>query len=102
MDVEFTDHLMSLVETERASETGLPVLVIQDVRFRLNIIRAAPDVGTLRRWKSLGYHQSSQGEGFVDLDGGWRFDVKLDSKRSPPIAVVSRVSQRTLALGTPR
>ena len=55
MDIEFSDSRLALVETTRAAETRLPIAVINSLRSKLVIIRAAPDERTLRNWKSLHY-----------------------------------------------
>ena len=54
MLVEFADDSLKLIETDEAAVTALPVAVIVDVRQRLAILRAAPDVSTLRNWRSFG------------------------------------------------
>ena len=52
MDVEFRDKTLALIETDRAAETRLPISVINSLRQKLVVIRAAPDERTLRNWKS--------------------------------------------------
>ena len=41
MDVEFRDKTLALVETDRAAETRLPISVINSLRQKLIVIRAA-------------------------------------------------------------
>jgi proteic killer suppression protein len=57
MEVEFKDESVGLVETDRAAETKLPAEVINSLRQKLVVIRAAPDERTLRNWKSLHYEK---------------------------------------------
>ena len=57
MEVEFQDKRLALIETDRAAETKLPISVINACRQKLVVIRAAPDVRTLRNWKSLHYEK---------------------------------------------
>jgi plasmid maintenance system killer protein len=42
MDVEFRDKTLALVETEQAGQTKLPFAVINSLRQKLVVIRAAP------------------------------------------------------------
>jgi toxin HigB-1 len=63
MKVEFSDPKLSLIETDAAAQTGLPIAVINAFRDKFVVIRAAPDERTLRNWKSLHYEKL---EGFKD------------------------------------
>jgi plasmid maintenance system killer protein len=54
MIVEFAQASLTLIETEKAAETDLPVYVIRAVRQKLAILHAAPDLRTLRNLKCLG------------------------------------------------
>ena len=53
MEIEFRDKSLELIETERAAETKLPTAVIDSLRDKLVVLRAAPDERTLRNWRSL-------------------------------------------------
>jgi toxin HigB-1 len=54
MKVQFCDQQhLSLIETDSATKTGLPVNVIKAFRLKLIVIREAPDERTLRNWRSL-------------------------------------------------
>ncbi|HEX7424612.1 MAG TPA: type II toxin-antitoxin system RelE/ParE family toxin [Terriglobales bacterium] len=57
MEVAYQDKKLALVETDRAAETPLPVSLINSLRQKLVVIRAAPDERTLRNWKSLHYEK---------------------------------------------
>jgi proteic killer suppression protein len=57
IEIEFRDKALALIETDRAAETRLPISVINSLRDKLVIIRAAPDERTLRNWKSLHYEK---------------------------------------------
>jgi proteic killer suppression protein len=87
MDIEFLDSRLSLIETERAMETKLPISVITSCRQKLVVIRAAPDERTLRNWKSLHYEKlegDRAGQRSIRLNKKWRLVFTLDSERSPP------------------
>jgi proteic killer suppression protein len=97
MDVEFVSSDLALVETDRAADTGLPVAVIHTARQRLALLRAAPDLGMLMRWKSFGYCEGPvgpTGERPVVIREEWRMWVKVDPTMSPPKAVVIDISQQ--------
>jgi toxin HigB-1 len=68
MDVEFRDKNLALVETDRAAETRLPISVINSLRNKLVVIRAAPDERTLRNWKSLHYEKMSDEERSIRIN----------------------------------
>ena len=53
MEIEFRDKSLELIETERAAETKLPTAVIDSLRDKLVVLRAAPDERKLRNWRSL-------------------------------------------------
>lgn len=85
MDIEFQDARAALVETDRAAETRLPVEVINSLRNKLVVIRAAPDERTLRNWKSLHYEKLA-GAGdrrSIRINKQWRLVFTIDTKRQP-------------------
>jgi toxin HigB-1 len=86
MEVEFEDERLALVETPRASETRLPVAVIQSARKKLNVIRAAPDERTLRNWKSLHFEKllGSLDARSIRLNSQWRMVFRLNTQSVPP------------------
>src|SRR5690242_12088708 len=87
MEVEFRDERLALVETDRAAETRLPVAVINSLRQKLVVIRAAPDERTLRNWKSLHYEKLKQiggGEGrSIRINNQWRLVFTIDTSQKP-------------------
>jgi proteic killer suppression protein len=93
MDIEFRDSRLSLIETERAMETRLPVAVITSCRQKLVVLRAAPDERTLRNWKSLHYEKlegNRSGQRSIRLNKQWRLVFTLNSDLTPPkITVLS-------------
>jgi proteic killer suppression protein len=93
MDIEFGDSRLSLIETERAMETRLPVAVITSCRHKLVVLRAAPDERTLRNWKSLHYEKlegNRSGQRSIRLNKQWRLVFTLNSDLRPPrITVLS-------------
>src|ERR1700684_410424 len=86
MDVEFADENLTLIETDDAAKTGLQVSVINSLRDKLVVIRAAPDERVLRNWKSLHYEKL---EGFQDgrrsirLNKKWRVVFTIKTECSP-------------------
>lgn len=86
MDVEFRDKALSLVETERAAETRLPIAVINSLRDKLAVIRAATDERTLRNWVSLHYEKlegDRRGQRSIRINKQWRMVFTIDTERTP-------------------
>ena len=85
MDIEFLDERLALVETERASETRLPPEVINSLRDKLVVLRAASDERTLRSWKSLHYEklQRPGDERSIRINKQWRLVFTIDTKVKP-------------------
>ena len=86
MEVEFRDKDLALVETDRAAETRLPVAVINSLRDKLVVIRAAPDERTLRNWRSLHYEKlkgERSGERSIRINKQWRLVFTIDTSRTP-------------------
>lgn len=88
MYVEFRDkQQLALAETDRATEVRLPVSVINSLRQKLVVIRAAPDERTLRNWKSLHYEKlegDRDGQRSIRLNNKWRLVFNIDSECKPP------------------
>jgi proteic killer suppression protein len=83
MDVEFRDKTLALVETDRAAETRLPISVINSLRQKLVVIRAAPDERTLRNWKSLHYEKMENDERSIRINNQYRLIFTLDTQCRP-------------------
>jgi len=101
MEVQFEDSRTALIETNRAAETRLPVVVIQSARRKLNALRAAPDEETLRNWKSFHYAQSYENdnkEGSIALNEGWRMMFRLDDQCIPQKVTIISVEDRSLLI----
>ncbi len=86
MDVEFRDKTLALIETDRAAETRLPISVINSLRQKLVVIRAAPDERTLRNWKSLHYEKMGGDERSIRINTGasaiWLSFSAVQNRRS--------------------
>jgi toxin HigB-1 len=85
MEIVYSDSKLALVETDRASETRLPQEVINALRDKLVVIRAATDERTLRSWKSLHY-EKLQGRGdqrSIRINKQWRLVFTIDTKTRP-------------------
>jgi proteic killer suppression protein len=97
MDIEFKDRQkLNLIETEKAAtNTKLPIAVINSCRKKLNLLRAAPDEKTLRNWKSFHYEKLKgdiEGQRSIRLNDQWRlvFTINTDS-RPPKITILEIV-----------
>jgi len=86
MEIVFRDKKLQLVETARAAETKLPVGLINSLRQKLVVLRAAPDERTLRNWKSLHYEKlkgGSSGERSIRLSDQWRLICLIETGSTP-------------------
>lgn len=86
MEIEFKDkQRLELVETTRAAESKLSVALINSLRNKLNIARAAPDERTLRNWRSLHYEKlkGRDDERSIRINDQWRLIFTLDTSRTP-------------------
>jgi toxin HigB-1 len=91
MDIVFADPKLSLIETEDAGQTRLPVPVIKSARRKLTALRAAPDDRTLRNWKSLHYEKlkgDREGQRSIRLNDQFRMILTLDETTNPPTATI--------------
>jgi len=91
MEVEFRDKTLALVETDRAAETRLPIAIINSLRQKLVVIRAAPDERTLRNWKSLHYEKMDENERSIRLNKQYRLIFTLDTECKPNKMTVIRI-----------
>lgn len=91
MEIEFREKTLALVETDRAAETRLPVSVINSMRQKLVVLRAAPDERTLRNWKSLHYEKMEGEERSIRLNKQFRLIFTLDTACKPNRLTVLRV-----------
>ncbi|MCY4027681.1 MAG: type II toxin-antitoxin system RelE/ParE family toxin [Acidobacteria bacterium] len=85
MEIEFRDARLALVETDRASETRLSAAVINSLRNKLVVLRAASDERTLRNWKSLHYERLARSvdQRSIRLNKQWRLVFTIDTKTKP-------------------
>ena len=86
MEIEFRDKSLELVETERAAETKLPTEVIDSLRDKLVVIRAAPDERTLRNWRSLHYEKlkgDREGQRAIRINKQWRLVFLINTEQKP-------------------
>lgn len=91
MEIEFREKTLALVETDRAAETRLPVSVINSMRQKLVVLRAAPDERTLRNWKSLHYEKMEDEERSIRLNKQFRLIFNIDTACKPNRLIVLRV-----------
>lgn len=91
MEIDFRDKTLALVETDRAAETRLPVSVINSMRQKLVVLRAAPDERTLRNWKSLHYEKMEGDERSIRLNKQFRLIVSIDTACKPNKLTLLRV-----------
>lgn len=85
MEIEFQDARVALVETDRADESRLPIDVINSLRNKLVVIRAAPDERTLRNWRSLHYEKLERpgDQRSIRINKQWRLVFTIDTKSRP-------------------
>lgn len=85
MEIEFQDDKLALVETDRASETRLPIAVINSLRDKLVVLRSASDERTLRSWKSLHYEKLERpgDQRSIRINKQWRLVFTIDTKAKP-------------------
>ena len=91
MEIDFRDKSLALVETDRAAETRLPVSVINSMRQKLVVLRAAPDERTLRNWKSLHYEKMEGEERSIRLNKQFRLIFTIETACKPNRFTVLRV-----------
>lgn len=91
MEVEFRDRKLALVETDRATETRLPLSVVNSLRQKLVVLRAAPDERTLRNWKSLHYEKMEGEERSIRLNKQFRLIFTIETACTPNKISVLRV-----------
>ncbi len=82
MEIDFEDPRLALVETEQVAESRCPVEVINSLRQKLVVIRAAPDERTLRNWKSLHYEKLERpgDQRSIRINKRWRLVFTIDTK----------------------
>lgn len=85
MEIEFQDARVALVETERAAESRFPIEVINSLRQKFVVIRAAPDDRTLRNWRSLHYEKLERpgDQRSIRINKQWRLVFTIDTKSQP-------------------
>jgi proteic killer suppression protein len=85
MDIQFREKSLSLIETDRAAETKLPISVINSFRDKMVVLRAAPDERTLRNWKSLHYEKlkGQEGQRSIRLNKQWRVVFLIETECKP-------------------
>lgn len=90
MDVSFADERLGLIETHRAAETHLPYAVISTARARLSILRASPDLATLRSWRSFGLSPTAELPGMhtVRINEKWHMTIKFENDDRPRSVVL--------------
>jgi proteic killer suppression protein len=91
MEVEFRDKTLTLVETDQAPETRLPLAVINSLRDELVFIRAAPDERSLRNWKSLHYEKMEGEERSIRINKQFRLIFTIDTASKPNKITILRV-----------
>lgn len=95
MKVEFAAKELELIETSRASETRLPVAVILAARQRLGLLRAAPDMRTIRNWKSLGLRSGKHTNSHeVFVSPRWKIGFHLENVDDSMKIIVTDVTEQ--------
>jgi len=95
MDIDFKDSRLAIIETEAAADTRLPVAVIQSARHRLCILRAAPDIETVKAWRSLRLQPCPETtEYLLMLSSRWAMVVTFIEKNSAMTVIVKKLEER--------
>lgn len=95
MEIEYVDKRLALIETSRASETSLPVAVIQAFRRRLPLVKASPDVRTMLNWKSLGLRARVEGNGeySISLSAHWMMILQIEEKNGAMTVAIRGIEE---------
>ncbi|MCC3244594.1 type II toxin-antitoxin system RelE/ParE family toxin [Methylocystis sp. WRRC1] len=91
MRVVFADEKLSLIETDEAGETRLPIGVIKSARRKLTVLRAAIDDRSLRNWKSLHYEKlkgDREGQRSIRVNDQYRMVFELDEETEPQTVTI--------------
>jgi proteic killer suppression protein len=91
MEIEFRDKSLAVIETAHAAESRLPISVINSLRQKLVVIRAAPDERTLRNWKSLHYEKINEEERSIRLNDQYRLISTINTECRPNKMTIIRV-----------
>ena len=86
MEIEFADESLTLIETDAAGATKLPIAVIKSARKKLVMLRAATDDRTLRNWKGLRYEKlkgDRDGQRSIRLNDQFRMVFLMDNDTDP-------------------
>ena len=85
MEIEFQDARVALVETDHAAESRFPIEVINALRKKMSVIRAARDERTLRNWRSLHYEKLERpgDQRSIRINKQWRLVFTIDTKSRP-------------------
>ncbi len=97
MEIEFKDKRLAKVENGNAADlaaSGAPLEVVDRLRSRLELLRAAPDERTIRNWKSLHYEKlkgDRDGQRSIRLNKKWRLVFVIDENRNHKTIVILKV-----------
>lgn len=91
MRLVFADEELSLIETDEAGATRLPIGVIKSARRKLTVLRAAIDDRSLRNWKSLHYEKlkgDREGQRSIRINDQYRIVFELDEETEPQTVTI--------------
>jgi len=86
MRVRHANKATSLVETDKAHKTGLPVAIIAAARRKLRFLRGCLDERDIRALKSNHFEKlkgDRDGEHSVRLNDQWRLTFRIDNTQDP-------------------
>lgn len=91
MDLRFDEPRLELIETTRAAESGLPVVVIEIARKRLAVMRASPDFETLIKWQSFGLSSQAimPGVHTIWVASNWEMMISFENFGEPRAVILS-------------
>ncbi len=87
MEIVFKDKKLTLIETDDAEKTKLPISVINSCRKKFSALRSIVDERDLRNLKSLHYEKlkgERNGQRSIRINDQLRLIFELDNQREPP------------------
>lgn len=94
LNITFAENGLSLIETDQAGVTKLPVAVIKSARRKLAVIRSFTDTSQLRAWKSLHYEKlkgNYEGKRSIRLNDQYRMIFEINKETAPHTIIVLEV-----------
>lgn len=72
------NQIAKVIRGDDAKGAGLPVAVIRSLRAKLRLVLAAPDIKTLKNWRSLDFHEVGN-QWVIQISEEWAMRVEIVS-----------------------